>query len=116
VVSKRESPLSLHYKMFAGTHVPDIVVTSGKETFSSTSMVWIILELKVMSKTFEGTFRTSTERKIGVDKLIVALSNQKEDEEMVEENDDAAGNNDENVAGNTEDGNDDQEDGSEAEA
>ncbi|KAH1188145.1 hypothetical protein GmHk_U059978 [Glycine max] len=29
-VMKRESPLSLHYKLFEGTHVPDIVSTSGK--------------------------------------------------------------------------------------
>jgi len=30
VVSKRESHMSLHYKLFAGIHVPDIVVTSGQ--------------------------------------------------------------------------------------
>ncbi|XP_050876846.1 uncharacterized protein LOC127080572 [Lathyrus oleraceus] len=30
-VKKRDSPLSIHYKLFAGTHVPDIVMTSSKK-------------------------------------------------------------------------------------
>jgi len=80
VVSKRESPLSLHYKLFAGTHVPDIVLTFDKEAVSSTSKEGIVEELKVMSKTLEETIRTSIERKINVDKMIVALSNQNIDE------------------------------------
>ncbi|XP_050897938.1 uncharacterized protein LOC127104835 [Lathyrus oleraceus] len=37
VTSKRESPISLRYRLFAGIHVPKIVMTSGKETVSSTS-------------------------------------------------------------------------------
>jgi hypothetical protein len=75
VASKRESPFSLHYKLFAGTHVPDIVMRSWKEIASSTSKEGIIEELKAMSKTLEETIRTSTERKICVDKMIVVLSN-----------------------------------------
>lgn len=35
--SKRESSISLHYRLFAGTHAPNIVMTYGKETSSSTS-------------------------------------------------------------------------------
>lgn len=35
--SKRKSLLSLHYRLFVGTHVSNIVMTSGKETASSTS-------------------------------------------------------------------------------
>lgn len=35
--SKRESLLSLYYRLFVGTYVPNIVMTSGKETASSTS-------------------------------------------------------------------------------
>jgi hypothetical protein len=104
VASKRESPFSLHYKLFAGTHVPDIVMRSGKEIASSTSKEGIIEELKAMSKTLEETIRTSTERKICVDKMIVVLSNQKEVEEMVEGNNNAIGNKDEEAHGNTEDG------------
>jgi hypothetical protein len=38
--------MSLHYKLFAGTHVPDIVVTSDKNASSSTSKAGIIVELK----------------------------------------------------------------------
>lgn len=35
--SKRESLISLHYRLFVGTHVPNIFMTSGKETVSPTS-------------------------------------------------------------------------------
>jgi len=64
VASKRESPLSLHYKLFTGKHVPDIVMTSGKETDSATTKEVIIKELKAMFRTLEETIRISTERKI----------------------------------------------------
>lgn len=43
VVCKRESPLSLHYRLFIGKHVPDIVMTSGKKTVSSNSKDGIIV-------------------------------------------------------------------------
>lgn len=43
---KRESPISLHYRLFTKSHVPDIVVTSGKEAANSTSREGIITELK----------------------------------------------------------------------
>jgi hypothetical protein len=49
VESKRESSLSLHYKLFTGKHVPDIVMTSGKETVSATSKEGIVEELKPIS-------------------------------------------------------------------
>ncbi|KAL5142311.1 Monocopper oxidase-like protein SKU5 [Glycine soja] len=46
-VMKRESPLSLHYKLFEGTHVPDIVSTSGKAAASgAVSKDALIAELK----------------------------------------------------------------------
>jgi len=48
-VSKRESPMSLNYKMLAGTHVPAIVVISRQEAGSSTSKEGIIDVLKEMS-------------------------------------------------------------------
>jgi len=119
VVSKRESLMFLHYKMFAGAHVPNIFVTSGQGVASSISKEDILAELKEMSKTLEETIRTSTERKINVDKMILALSAQ--DEEMAEENVDGAGNEEAETTGNTEDGNDndddgDDQDGSEADA
>ncbi|MCI21329.1 envelope-like protein, partial [Trifolium medium] len=49
VAYKMESPLSLHFRLFAGTNVTDIVVTSGKEAASSTSRKRIIAELKESS-------------------------------------------------------------------
>ncbi|KAL5153710.1 hypothetical protein HKD37_19G053209 [Glycine soja] len=39
--SLRESALSLHYKLFEGTHVPDIVSTSGKAAASVTMDKWM---------------------------------------------------------------------------
>jgi len=71
VVSKMESPLSLHYKLFKGTHVPDIVMTSNNEVARSTSKDEILVELKDMFKTLEETIMTSIERKISLDKMIL---------------------------------------------
>lgn len=51
VISKRESPLSLHYRLFAGTHVLNIVMTSGKETASSTSKDEIIVDVVTNEET-----------------------------------------------------------------
>jgi hypothetical protein len=84
VASKRETLLSLHYKLFAGTHVPNIVVTPGQGAANLTSKEGILDELKDISKTLEETIRTSTERKISVDKVTKALSNQKEDADLAQ--------------------------------
>lgn len=43
VVSKKEQSLSLHYRLFARTHVPDIVLTSGKEAVNLASKEGIII-------------------------------------------------------------------------
>jgi len=66
VACKRESPLSLHYKLFKGTHVPDIVMTSRNEIANSTSKNGVLAEMKEMSKALD-------ERKISGDKMIMAL-------------------------------------------
>ena len=119
VASKKESPLSLHYKLFKGTHVPDIVVASRNETANSTSKNEVLDEMKEISKALEETIRISTERKISVDKMILALEAKNgeldEDEGVTYENDGVASNKDEDVNKNTKDENDDQDD-SEAEA
>lgn len=115
MASKRESPLSIHYRLFTRTHVPDIVVTSGKEAASSSSKEGIIEDLKVVFGSLEETIWSSTEKKISVDKLIVALPHQKEDEDLVEDNVNVVGNDDKDVGDNEDDGNDDQEE-SEVEA
>jgi hypothetical protein len=49
-------------------------VTSRKEVASSTSKEGIIVELKTVSKSLEDTTKTSTERKISVEGLMMALS------------------------------------------
>ncbi|XP_050896985.1 uncharacterized protein LOC127103790 [Lathyrus oleraceus] len=74
VTSKREYPLSFHYRLFAGTHVPDIVVTSGKDASSSTSGEGIIVELKDTCKALNETIESCTEKKIRLESWIKALS------------------------------------------
>jgi len=112
VASKRESPLSLHFRLFEETHVPDIVMTSGQEAARLTTKEGVIVKLKVMSKTLEETIKSNTERKISVDNLIKALTTQKEDGDMVEGNEDADCN-DAAGSSNASGGNDEETDGSE---
>lgn len=71
--SKREFPLSLHYRLFAGTHVPDIIVTSSKDAASSTSRAGIIIELKDTYKALYETIKSCTKKKIKLESLIKAL-------------------------------------------
>ncbi|KAH1210446.1 hypothetical protein GmHk_15G044752 [Glycine max] len=74
-VMKRESPLSLHYKLFEGTHVPDIVSTSGKAAASSAvSKDDLIAELKDTCKVLEATIKANTEKKMELERLIRRLS------------------------------------------
>ncbi|XP_058764804.1 uncharacterized protein LOC131638269 [Vicia villosa] len=67
-ISKRESALSLHYKPFQGTHVPDIVMTSGEtsKSGSSGSKTEVIAMLKETCKELEA-------RKISLKKMISTL-------------------------------------------
>ena len=96
---KRESPLSLHYKLFEGTHVPDIVSTSGKAAASgAVSKDALIAELKDTCKVLEATIKATTEKKMELERLIKRLSNSgiddgeaaEEEEEAAEEEEDAA--------------------------
>ncbi|KAH1253795.1 hypothetical protein GmHk_04G010370 [Glycine max] len=78
-VMKRESPLSLHYKLFEGTHVPDIVSTSvstsGKAAASgAVSKDALIAELKDTCKVLEATIKATTEKKMELELLIKRLS------------------------------------------
>jgi len=101
VVCKRESSPSLHYRLFVGTHVSDIVVTSGKEAGSSICKEWIITELKEVSIALKETIKSRTERKISIDNLFLTLSTRKEDEDVADGNEDvAASGNDEEIEGN----------------
>ncbi|KAH1193209.1 hypothetical protein GmHk_19G054303 [Glycine max] len=91
-VMKRESPLSLHYKLFEGTHVPDIVSTSGKAAASgAVSKDALIAELKDTCKVLEATIKASTEKKMELELLIKRLSESGiDDEEAAEEEGEAA--------------------------
>jgi hypothetical protein len=108
VVCKRKSPLSLHYKLFQGTHVPDIVMTSGKEIVGATSKEGIVEELKAISKNLEETILISTERKINVDNMILALLNKEgelnKDEVVADGNDGVGGNTEGNATDNEDEG------------
>ncbi|KAH1228668.1 hypothetical protein GmHk_10G028629 [Glycine max] len=78
-VMKRESPLSLHYKLFEGTHVPDIVSTSGKAAASgAVSKDALIAELKDTCKVLEATIKATTEKKMELERLIKRLSERAE--------------------------------------
>ncbi|KAH1215098.1 hypothetical protein GmHk_13G036329 [Glycine max] len=90
-VMKRESALSLHYKLFEGTHVPDIVSTSGKAAASgAVSKDALIAELKDTCKVLEATIKATTEKKMELERLIKRLSDSGiEDREAVEEEEEA---------------------------
>ncbi|KAH1193172.1 hypothetical protein GmHk_19G054271 [Glycine max] len=96
-VMKRESPLSLHYKLFEGTHVPDIVSTSGKAAASgAVSKDALIAELKDTCKVLEATIKATTEKKMELERLIKRLSEsgiddgEAAEEEAAEEEEEAA--------------------------
>ncbi|KAL5146856.1 hypothetical protein HKD37_06G016634 [Glycine soja] len=95
-VMKRESPLSLHYKLFEGTHVPDIVSTSvstsGKAAASgAVSKDALIAELKDTCKMLEATIKATTEKKMELELLIKRLSESGiDDEDAAEEEGEAA--------------------------
>ena len=74
LLPQRESPLSLHYKLFEGTHVPDIVSTSGKATSGAVSKDDLIADLKDTCKVLETTIKANTEKKIELERLIRRLT------------------------------------------
>ncbi|KAL5133533.1 hypothetical protein HKD37_03G006837 [Glycine soja] len=114
-VMKRESPLSLHYKLFERTHVPDIVSTSGKAAASgAVSKDALIAELKDTCKVLEATIKATTEKKMELERLIKRLSESgiddgeaaKEEEAAEQEEEEAE---DEDAAEDTESDDDDSE-------
>ncbi|KAH1197867.1 hypothetical protein GmHk_18G051547 [Glycine max] len=89
-VMKRESPLSLHYKLFEGTHVPDIVSTSGKAASGAVSKDALIAELKDTCKVLEATIKATTEKKMELERLIKRLSESGIDDGEAAEEEEAA--------------------------
>ncbi|XP_050875822.1 uncharacterized protein LOC127079487 [Lathyrus oleraceus] len=63
-VKKMESPLSLHYKLFAGTHVPDISMTSSQASGPAISKKSDIAQLRETCKEMKDSIRFSTTTKI----------------------------------------------------
>lgn len=71
VACKRESTLSLHYKLFARTYVLDIVLAFVEQKSSTEANV--ILELKNTWKDLDDIIQTSSERKHNIKILIKCL-------------------------------------------
>ncbi|XP_050919118.1 uncharacterized protein LOC127136625 [Lathyrus oleraceus] len=65
---KRDSPMSFNHKLFLGTHVPDIVMTSGETSRVSNQpgKVAVIAMLKETCRELEA-------RKLNLEKLIISL-------------------------------------------
>ncbi|KAK2397005.1 hypothetical protein P8452_18147 [Trifolium repens] len=87
--TKKPQVLSFDYKLFVGTHVPDIVFPKMKETAEAsgsmprTNKEDVLAELMQISKTLEQTIKTSTARKTHVDNLIKSIMEEGEGEEEV---------------------------------
>ncbi|XP_057452432.1 uncharacterized protein LOC130744257 [Lotus japonicus] len=78
---KKPLPLKFDYRLFAGTHVPDIVLSAAKGTVSASgtkvvgsSKEDILAELKAVSKSLGDTIQACKVRKFNVDQLIKAMS------------------------------------------
>ncbi|KAL5179386.1 hypothetical protein HKD37_01G000702 [Glycine soja] len=116
-VMKRESPLSLHYKLFEGTHVPDIVSTSGKAAASgAVSKDALIAELKDTCKVLEATIKATTEKKMELERLIKRLSESGIDDGEAAEQEDEAAEEEEEAAEEEEDAAEDTESDDDSEA
>ncbi|KAH1206111.1 hypothetical protein GmHk_16G046651 [Glycine max] len=113
-VMKRESPLSLHYKLFEGTHVPDIVSTSGKAAASgAVSKDALIAELKDTCKVLEATIKANTEKKMELERLIKRLSESGIDDGEAAEEDGEAAEEEEEAAEEEEEATEEEEDAAE---
>lgn len=96
---KREVPLSLHYKLFGGAYVPDIVTTSSPTSTPATSIQTLIQQLKDTCKELDGVISTSTARKFKLEFLIKSLTRE-EAQQVGKDNVGAASESAENEADN----------------
>ncbi|XP_050895243.1 uncharacterized protein LOC127101851 [Lathyrus oleraceus] len=69
--SRRKTTLSVHYKLFEGSHVEDIVMTSAMKR--PVSKVRVIAELKETCKELGEGIRVATARKQSLEALIASL-------------------------------------------
>ncbi|XP_050897098.1 uncharacterized protein LOC127103905 [Lathyrus oleraceus] len=104
-VKKMESPLSLHYKLFAGTHVPDIVMTSSQVPGPATSKESVITQMKETCKELDDSTQPSIATKIELENLIKDLMDE-EEKEVEHVGDDNVGADVEDSAGGNDDVND----------
>jgi hypothetical protein len=74
--SRRKPPLSIHYKLFEGRHVNDVVMTSARREHASQGS--LIDQLKETCKELDNGMRVAKERKEALEVLIRSL----EKEEM----------------------------------
>jgi hypothetical protein len=95
--NKKPHVLSYDYKLFVGSHVPDIVFSKGKEAGEASGSLPrankddVLAELMEISKTLGETIKTSTTRKAHVDNLIKSIMQEAEVEgENGAENDEEA--------------------------
>jgi hypothetical protein len=72
VPKKKESPLSLHYKLFGSHHVADIVATSGAGAAATTDL----MTRKEMLGALKDTCKYLEERKTLFEIMILALDNE----------------------------------------
>lgn len=106
-VKKRESRLTLHYKLFGGAHVIDIVLTSSQVPGPITSKKGIIAPLKETYSELDNSIGISTASKIKLESLIKALLEEEGNQDgatSVAEGDESGG---DDVAENNELGGDD---------
>ena len=73
VVCKRESALTLHFKLFSGKHVPDIVLTSATAENKTSTKDDMISELRKACKELDDVVRVSSTRKLTFEKMIKDL-------------------------------------------
>ncbi|XP_050889000.1 uncharacterized protein LOC127094183 [Lathyrus oleraceus] len=111
-VKKRNSPLSLHYKLFAGTHVPDNVMTSSQAPGPATSKKSVIAQLKETCKELEDSIRTSTATKIKLETLMKAMM-EEEKKEVVQGGDGNEESGDEDYVGEDDDDEEKEDEGEE---
>ncbi|KAK2426461.1 hypothetical protein QL285_025129 [Trifolium repens] len=80
VPCKRESPMTLSYKLFEGKHAADITVPTKKAT-PAVNAVSTSMTRKTMILTMEDTVRALDEQKSELEKVIAALKKEEAEEE-----------------------------------
>ncbi|XP_058782220.1 uncharacterized protein LOC131656533 [Vicia villosa] len=81
---KRESTLSLHFKLFTSKHVPDISMTSASTENKTSTKAEMISELVEVYKELDGVIRVSSARKDKFEKMIKDLKKDDSADEEVD--------------------------------